>query len=103
MHIKISDDAELDIADGFYFYEQQASGIGEYFLDSVHAEIDSLVLYAGIHRFVHGMHRLLMLRFPFAVFYEIRENLIYIWAVFDCRSDPKKMNHRIKQRLTGRK
>lgn len=44
---------------GVRFYEKQAPGVGEYFWDTVHAEIDSLILYAGIHRIVHGMHRLL--------------------------------------------
>src|SRR5690606_30092951 len=91
MRIKISDDAERDMESGVRFYEKQAPGVGEYFLYTIHAEIDSLILYAGIHRIVHGMHRLLIQRFPFAIYYEIHEEVVYLWAVFDCRSDPKKM------------
>lgn len=44
MRIKISDDAERDMESGFRFYEHQATGLGEYFLDTVHAEIESLIL-----------------------------------------------------------
>jgi len=103
MRIKVSDDAERDMAAGFRFYEKQALGIGEYFLDTVHAEIESLVLYAGIHRLVYGMHRLLVQRFPFAVYYEIKDDVIYVWAVFDCRGDPKDMRRKITTRLLVRK
>lgn len=69
MRIEISDVAEQDMLRGYRFYEKQAPGLGAYFLDAVHTEIDSLLLYAGIHRLVHGMHRLLVHRFPFAVYY----------------------------------
>ncbi|MFH1499171.1 MAG: type II toxin-antitoxin system RelE/ParE family toxin [Verrucomicrobiota bacterium] len=98
MRIKISDDAERDMERGWLFYEKQSVGVGEYFLDTIHAEIDSLILYAGIHRIVHGMHRLLVQRFPFAIYYELQGDLVYVWAVFDCRSDPKKMGRGIKRR-----
>jgi len=36
--------------DGFSFYEAQAIGVGQYFLDSLYSDIDYLALYAGIHR-----------------------------------------------------
>jgi len=47
--IRIFDSAKLDLADGYFFYEEQESGIGQYFLDSLYSDIDSLALYAGIH------------------------------------------------------
>lgn len=99
MRIKVSDDAERDMESGWRFYEKQATGVGEYFLDTVHAEIDSLILYAGIHRIVHGMHRLLVQRFPFAIYYELQDDLVSVWAVFDCRSDPAKMRRKIQKRV----
>ena len=49
MKIRIFDSAKLDLADGYFFYEEQESGIGQYFLDSLYSDIDSLALYAGIH------------------------------------------------------
>ena len=103
MRNKVSDDAERDIEGGFFFYEKQSPGVGDCFLDTAYAEIDSIILSAGIHRRVHGMHRLLIQRFPFAVYYEIQADLIYVWAVLDCRSDPKKMSQKIKRRLKSSK
>jgi hypothetical protein len=36
MKIKILDEAEKDIEDGYSFYEYQSSGLGTYFLDSLY-------------------------------------------------------------------
>ena len=81
---------------GFEFYERQQSGLGGYFLDSLYSDIDSLLLYAGIHPRHLGKYRLLSDRFPYAVYYELRGELILVRAVLDLRRDPswisKKMN-----------
>jgi uncharacterized protein YndB with AHSA1/START domain len=50
MTIEVLDDAKDDLIDGFHFYAEQSPGLGSYFLDSLFADIDSLLLYAGIHR-----------------------------------------------------
>jgi hypothetical protein len=51
--------AEADLLDGFRFYERQGSGVGWYFLESVNSDIESLRLYAGVHRKIFGHHRML--------------------------------------------
>ena len=58
MNVRILDEAEQDLVDGFRFYEMQDEGLGDYFLDSLFADIDSLHLYAGIHSVNFGYHRL---------------------------------------------
>ena len=40
--IEILNLAELDILDGFHFYESQASGLGLHFLENIYSDIDSL-------------------------------------------------------------
>ena len=57
--------AEADLLDGFRFYERQSSGIGSYFLETLYSDIQSLLLYAGVHRRVFGHRRMLSKRFPF--------------------------------------
>ena len=57
MKIIILPSAREDLAEGFRFYEQQEEGLGSYFLESLFSDIDSLRLYAGIHRKVFGSHR----------------------------------------------
>ena len=60
MKIRILDSASLDLVEGFYFYENQLPGLGEYFIDSLFSDIDSLQLFAGIHPiFSDKYHRML--------------------------------------------
>ena len=59
MNVRILDEAEQDLTDGFRFYEMRDDGLGDYFLDSIFSDIDSLHLYAGIHSVHFGYHRLL--------------------------------------------
>jgi hypothetical protein len=66
MRIELLDSAEKDLLDGFEFYERQSEGLGDYFIDSLFSDIESLHLYAGIHTLHFGYHRLLSKRFPFA-------------------------------------
>jgi plasmid stabilization system protein ParE len=96
MNLTILDQAKQDLVDGFRFYEIQGVGVGDYFLDSAYAEIDSLVIHAGIHRVVAGFHRLLVRRFPFAIYYRLEADTVMVWAVVDCRRKPSF----IKSKLT---
>ena len=88
MKILILDEAEKDLVDGFSFYEQQLKGLGEYFLNSLFADIDSLQLYAGIHAQHFGYYRLLSKRFPLAIYYRVEDQTIKVYAVLDCRRSP---------------
>jgi hypothetical protein len=49
MRIEILSDAGDDLVAGAKFYERRRAGFGEYFLNSLYSDIDSLFLYAGIH------------------------------------------------------
>ncbi len=95
MKVQILDEAEQDLIDGFRFYETQSAGLGEYFLDSLFSDIDSLHLYAGIHPVFLGFYRLLSKRFPFAVYYKVEGKISRVWAVLDCRQDPTKIGARL--------
>jgi plasmid stabilization system protein ParE len=96
MKIVILPSAMDDLAEGFLFYENQQEDLGDYFLDSIFADIDSLNVYGGIHRKVFGFHRLLAKRFPYGIYYEIEGNEIRVRAVLDCRRDPKWIRQRLK-------
>jgi hypothetical protein len=98
MRIEVLDDAKDDLVDGFHFYEEQSSGLGFDFFDSLFADIDSLLLYGGIHRIVHGSHRYVASRFPFAIYYRIETDVIRIRAVIDCRRNPKWIRRRLRRK-----
>jgi hypothetical protein len=97
MRIEILDQAAEDLIEGFHFYEAQRSGLGACFLSNLYGDIESLCLYGGIHRQAYkDYHRLLSKRFPFAVFYTVRGETVFIRAVVDCRSDPAWIRARLK-------
>jgi hypothetical protein len=50
------------------FYECQLFGLGDRFIDAVEADVQSLTRCAGIHLKVDGFHRMLISRFPFALY-----------------------------------
>ncbi len=89
MKIRILASASRDLIDGYDFYENQAKGLGTYFLDSLYSDIDSLMVSAGVHAVHFGKyHRLLSKRFPFAVYYRAEGEIVKVYAVLDCRRSP---------------
>jgi len=97
MRTKILSSAVDDLYTARLFYEKQGIGIGEYFFDSLFSDIDSLVLYAGIHQKVFGYHRLLSKRFPYAVYYTCEDDLVVVWRVLDLRRHPGKIRHALTE------
>ncbi len=97
MNISIQPSALADLRVGFRFYEKQQTGLGGYFLDSLYSDIDSLLLYEGIHSKHFGKYRILSDRFPYAVYYELREDLIMVRAVLDLRKNPSWISQKLNK------
>jgi len=103
MKIRILDNAKLDLVDGFHFYENQEEGIGHYFLDCLYSDIDSLLLYAGIHpQKFDDFYWMLSKRFSYAVYYAIEDKIILVHAILDCRQDPESIEKRLNEERTKR-
>ncbi len=89
MKIKILKSAYNDLQKSREFYDAQGEGIGEYFFDSLFSDIDSLVLYGGIHQKVFGFYRQLSHTFPYAIYYKKdKKGNIIVYRVLDCRQNP---------------
>ena len=96
MRVAITRSAETDLLEGYAFYEKQQPGIGDYFLDSLYADIDALMLFSGIHAKPDGrLHRALSKRFPFAIYYEVQGDAATVVAVLDCRQNPASITGRL--------
>lgn len=95
MTIQILESAKRDLINGFYFYEKQAPELGDYFLDSIFSDIDSLVVYSGIHPVLFDKyHCMFSKRFPFAIYYSTENETIFIEAILDCRQNPDTIERR---------
>jgi len=98
MKVQVLRSAMEDMATGRKFYDRQDAGIGDYFFDSLFAEIDSLSLYAGIHSVHFGFFRLLAKRFPYAIYYKIIDGKATVFRVLDCRSNPNRLRKALKSK-----
>ncbi len=90
MKVKILPTALEDLDRGRRFYARQRKSLGNYFLDALFSDIDSLELYAGIHIKAFAFHRLLAKRFPYAVYYQVDGEMCIVFRVLDCRQEPEK-------------
>ena|SRR5437867_1137383 len=98
MKLQILASAKADLEAGYRFYEAQNSGLGDYFLTSVEADVESLRLYAGIHPIVYkDFHRSLCRIFPFAIYYLKSADTATVYAVVDCRRDPAWIRHHLQE------
>ena len=97
MTVVILEDAAEDLESGAQFYESCATGVGDYFLDSILSDLDSLVLFAGIHPVHFQFHRMLSKRFPFGIYYEVEEDVVYVYAILDLRRDPLWIQKRLRK------
>lgn len=77
---------DLDIAERFY--EMQSLDLGIYFRDSIITDLDALTFYGGIHSHIFEYYRMLAKRFPFAIYYDIKDDILIVHAILDLRQDP---------------
>jgi hypothetical protein len=96
MNVHILERAKEDLAAGHQFYEEQESGLGIYFLRSLLADIMNLENTAGTHPVYHEpYHQMFSRKFPYAIYYLIENNEVFVDAIIDCRRDPEWINDRL--------
>lgn len=96
--VVVLDRARDDIDAARYFYDDCELGVGDYFVDCILSDISSLQFYFGTHRIHYGFHRLLSKRFPFAVYYELVDEVVSVVAVLDVRMHPSKIRSMVINR-----
>ncbi len=96
--VLVLEEAANDLAQGIDFYEEQKSGLGAYFFDSLISDIESLEISGGVHAIHFGFHRMLSKRFPFAIYYNLQSNTAQVVAVLDMRRNPAWTRGQLGQR-----
>jgi len=87
-----------DLNEGRSFYDLQEIGVGDYFWDCLISDLESLIIYAGIHRKKMDFYQMFAKRFPYAIYYEIAEEIAYVVAVLPMRRDPARISEQLKGR-----
>ncbi|MDO8580391.1 MAG: type II toxin-antitoxin system RelE/ParE family toxin [Candidatus Omnitrophota bacterium] len=91
----IRPEAEADLQDAFQWYQQQKTGFGVRFLQSVGVSLSlinrSPIMFPSIHQ---EIRRALIRRFPYGIFYFLAEKKIIVIAVFHVSRHPKRWQKR---------
>lgn len=83
---------------GRRFYESREHGVGDYSVESLLSDLESLVLHGGIHSRNFGFHRMLSKRFPFGIYYETDSDSAFVFAILDMRRDPVWLRAELEKR-----
>ena len=97
-HIQILSEAKTDLEDGWIFYETQEQGVGEYFWDLLISDIESLIIYAGVHSKEYGYYRMSSKRFPYSIYYDLNDNTAYVIAVLPERKNPNWVRSKLSKK-----
>jgi len=99
--IRLLEEARQDLLAGKAFYEKLQPGIGNYFWDSMLADIESLQLHAGVHQRQFNFYRMLAKRFPYAHFYELIPRHIVVVAILPLRRSPAWLANEFRERSSS--
>ncbi len=91
MIIRFTDKSKADLESAFYWYENQSSGLGVDFLNSVKITLNNISEFPEMYNLCYSnFRRCILIKFPFSIFYTIHSNEIVIHSVFDNRQNPEK-------------
>ncbi len=77
------------------WYEQQRPGLGTEFAAACRSALAVIRDRPQVFRLVHGdVRRVLLRRFPYAIFYRYREAELLVVAVMHERRDPRRWQER---------
>jgi len=86
----IDDEAELDLAEAKKWYDDRREGLGDEFLEKVETAFQTIQRMPLVPRIIFsGLRRMLLRRFPYAVFYRVTDERITVVAVYHTSRDPR--------------
>jgi plasmid stabilization system protein ParE len=98
MTVLVLKTARADLVAGYWFYEQQEAGLGDYFLRRIYEDLELLARVAGIHRkTTSGLYKMVARRFPYAIFYRINGDVVEVFAILDGRRSPEWIRQQLKR------
>ena len=90
-------EAEVDLREGYWWYENQDFGLGDEFLRCVEAAF-SRISDNPLHYPVRfdDFRRILVRRFPFAIYFDFNEHSVFVHYVFHCSQHPRRLIDRLR-------
>ena len=100
VELVIRPEAERDALEAFRWYNDQVPGLGQEFLAEIDDALESIRVHPQANRKLYREYRRgLMRRFPFSIFYAIRDTRIVVVGIFHAARDPRAWKKRGKDAL----
>ena len=93
--ISFRPEAERELREAAFWYEERRKGLGSAFMLTVDAAISSIQPTPMLYPKIYGSKRRARLKtFPYGIFFEIEGNVIVILGVYHARRNPNKLKKR---------
>ena len=95
-------EVEEDVMAGYAWYKDKSPGLGEEFLRMFYAYAGEIPHSPLLYRRVHGdFRRRLLRRFPYAIYFRIKDNEVIVFGLFHCARDPRTNRAKLLSRNEG--
>lgn len=92
-------EVEEDVIGGYVWYEAKSPGLGEEFLRIFYACAAEIprnpLLYPKVY---NEFRRLLLKRFPYAIYFMVGNDQIIVFGLFHCARDPRTIRTKLQDR-----
>ena len=92
-NILIKEEARLDTATAYYYYEDKRKGLGEEFLEELEKRYQDLISHPLNYGFIDDQQIIRDVkvdRFPYVIIFEVIDNNVIIYAVHNTYRHPKR-------------
>jgi toxin ParE1/3/4 len=94
--IRIRPEAEKDLQEAFDYYQLCRVGLGHDFMMCVEVALESIQRNPAQHPNIHKqIHRNFVSRFPFGIYYLLKQDLVLVIAVLHVRRNPLHWQKRV--------
>ena len=90
----IREEALEEMKDAYLYYERAQSGLGERFLSELQKRYDEILEHPQFYGFIDAGKKIRdvnVKHFPYQVVYEIVENAVIVFSVFNSYQNPSKL------------
>lgn len=90
----IREEALEEMKDAYLYYEHAQTGLGERFLSELQKRYDGIQEHPQFYGFIDTRRKIRNVKikhFPYQVVYEITENSVVVFSIFNSYQDPSKL------------
>jgi plasmid stabilization system protein ParE len=97
VRVRLTPEAEADIAEAYTWYEDAQTGIGDRFLEAIDEQLRWIGDWPEASPVVHqAIRRSLVRQFPYGLFYIVEDDELIVLGCFHARRDPSGWERRTR-------